>query len=857
MTCENFDELTDAQRGSGFPYKQGVSLLSHNVSSDKDRRVLNDNLKNIACMTEYLRDTISGISLPTEQYVAFDGGVLGPLAPKFFHRRNIATKDGLGIPVAADEPRYDRPSLWIEPTSNTNTLVYPSTSSNLSYAAGKDFNGTTDLAVLWEATSNNFQVFRGDLTTPYVTNNLASFGADFMRGTIAGQTFISKAYVVCHGAILVMASRRVAGSDQGVALLISTDYGASFSIVQDAAVSNGLPNRVVGLARGTNFSMQHYWAAEGEGSQPKDVWLVFTDYQVAPATGGQVGLARITRSTTSSSDWVDHGCRLILEYDGYPATTHFHCAGLTEVDGILRIVTSIGDTTDDNKIVLDAIDVSSDRDDYMTNPITHNDQFHGSSNADVTGLGLFANQFTGIAPGPDPLSFIVTSDFNNDPVTILRLPAISVVGDAATIKAEISHLHGFRSAENFCIICRDPFARTDYISGDRPATTNRLYYSPDGEHWADLIWRTGGGVPFTGWFGNKIIHVWPSAGLYQIDRPESDIMRPLLVGPGGINRVGAHSQWTAAESGVTRVLYAPNGSGLYEYPAGHPRAGQVLDTQPLSMTEVWRYISDGTNDDGGFRYLSAITPPSFSGTDQSMLAEVFSLDHSGAELRVLADGAATNNQITSACNNSWMPSHFNGNLSINARPAMKVQFRSGTVTKPGDCLVTISSHKSGANGIGYPIAPDTLTATPNTEAGLTAVELVDDWSVSAYLGQPYVGDILDTNSNYLITIVKDASNYVEVYRSASNVVTLNVVVAGVPTSDTVDVILNKSEYGAFYKITVSESLGNTTLNFSGLLNDSCTVAAAIGSGTADINFSANKDFSVVGINRIFKVGVSI
>lgn len=65
VACEScVPEFTDAQIRHGFPYKMGISLMSHNFGTPEDRRVMNDNLKNIACILEYLCEQVALLQEP-------------------------------------------------------------------------------------------------------------------------------------------------------------------------------------------------------------------------------------------------------------------------------------------------------------------------------------------------------------------------------------------------------------------------------------------------------------------------------------------------------------------------------------------------------------------------------------------------------------------------------------------------------------------------------------------------------------------------------------------------------------------------------------------------------------------------
>ena len=785
-----------------------------------------------------MRDRNRMISRRSIQQVRFNNGISGSNA--FSFARNSATRDGLGEPVEANQPRFDRLTAYsTRHVGDEDQLLIASTSSNLLWVTGPDYDDTNDRGFLFEYSSNKIKVYDSSKTV-LADHSYAAHGFDLMKGTISGKTFIPSAGVFCHGALVVVCRRKSGASDEGIALLLSTDYGASFSVIQDGSGNNTFPNLQSGQTRGTFFCLQNVFELSSDKTSFSVVW---TDYLQNPgADGGQTGYAEFRR-TAGQNDWSSPGARLVFEVDGEPS--HFHCAGCAKHNGKIYVVTSVGDTTDDNYA---ALHVLTDSDNYMTCSIEENRNFHGARNEDVNGLGTKGHQFTSIALGSEPMSFIVGSDFDNEVITEITIPTGQTT---ANTFAQVKHLWGIRSSENFNVV--KSYRGNHYISGDRKsgASENFLMYSGDGVHWFEIMKRTSGGVPFASFFGKWVTHVKPGEGIRAFPIPSVKTTRPLLIGRGSTNRVGAWSQWTGPESGCSLTKLVPNGNGKYEYPTGHVKAGQELPSQPQSMTEVWWAQSDGTNDDIG-RYFLSPNSPSDLALDGSVIFEVFSLENAGAELRVMFDEGNSNVQVNSLPTECWIAYHVNGDVRANARPTTRIQSRSGTSTKPSSVLVTIPEHSVGLSSGGIPTA---ALSTSEDEVADFPATLVNNWKFDGYFGIPYFGQIDNSETNQIVSIVKDANNHIEVARTAVDTIRLTVTVDSVATSATGTFRLTQSSFGTSFAVEIYPQGNDTIAVIRGVEKTTITVNSQIVPGDVDVNLSANHDHSEIGIHQVFEAQV--
>lgn len=794
--------------------------------------------------------------------LTFNGGVFGHQGAFSFARDAISV-DGLAQPVVEDEPRYDIQKAIHASVGATRTLAYSSSDIDRAFG-GVDADGTTPIYVAFNNNGGQVLIFRNNLTTPFrIIEGRNDSSWDLNDGAEPTHRYVPYAGVVCHGLIVTACVRwqMSPNSRLGIAIVTSNDLGQTWTVIEDTEGNRTFPDFYVNHPRGAGFCLQN-WFPEVEGSA-LTAWFAVTDYLnrgtgVDDSNGGQTGLVRATRASVNDP-WVVDTARLIFQYDSEEGM-HFHTAyPIIDLEaGKIGVVTAVGDTVDRNFICLSSMNISSPTD-YKTAAITHNLEFDGrQGTGDGVDYGLNAHQFTSAAPGPVRNSALVSSDFAEEVVALILPP--DGEEDWSTAKAKIKRVHGSdRETENFAVICKDPLTRTGYVSA-RERTTgvlNEFFYSADGYNWDEFYYQVSGGdSPYPGFFGNKIVD-HHSTGLYTFDIPQTDTRRPLLVGPGCNNRVGTWSTWIAAPAGVTLTKLDKNGQGLYVYPVGHELEGLPLAEQPQTLTEVYLLTCTGESNQIGAYYLTPTGQPSLSASLGCVTYGVFPLTDATCLLNDESNGYET---ISPSGNQNWFYKAFPNRIppSTGGRASMMLLNRNGTVAKPLSMLITVVAHHFNGNQftVGYPVEPLTDKSSVHEVADIS-LTVDSTWSIKAELGLGVYQYPNPTSTTPLLTIREDDNNYITVFWSAQDELTLSVVVDGAAAvTDTLSVASLRRYPDRNFKLLVSRlANGSTELKATSAGSTIVSVAVSAGiDGTAlTTKLGANVDASVVSPLRVFGI----
>lgn len=834
-----------------------VELIRSELGDKEDEQPAFDEIRLLKIATESLSNSISNlgdilISLERSSdpnspvFVRFDNGSLGGLGLKFDFDRPVATRSPLGREIEAGQPRFDVRSGFCESVVDQISTVIPSNSQGQVFLSGFLADGETPIALHLISNLNRIDVYLSDLDLNSRVSSTVYPSYDISNGSVPNTRYIPIGGTIAHGLIAILCQRLVNNNGDGVSLAYSTDLGESWAI-------SDVPNRSSGDF-GTLFGLQNYWVTNGQTENPTEVWIAFTDYQRQLANGGQAALMRFSRSSGGSSDWVTDGLRVIYQQNNRSGV-HFHCIGVCERDNKLQAIVSRGDATDNNATILCEIDISSGRSAYMTAPITTNISFHGGdrNDANVTGLGKRGHQFTGIAPSGIPCKFLVTSDFNPEVISSIQIPE----GDAATAVAEVNHVFGNRSFENFSIMVDRSENPTGWLSsdGDKDADHAFIYYSSDGLAW-NVIYKKPGSLTYPTFFGDLICFVQPGVGVMSLPIPEAISANPLLIGPGSRNRSGEISPWTPPRPGAMIEKVEPNAEGLYEYPEGHRKAGQVLPSQPQSYGEVWRFRADGLQGSAGLYYLDTASSVMDNGPD-NYCAEVFSLDNQGTEMFIVFDGSSGHTPyIDSVINNNWVLIHGFGDLRGNNRPSFSLLPRSGPNVKEVDAYITFTSHGVGGDtNMGYPVPRVTDYTGINEIAKLSDVDLQGNWEIISKMAMTRYGTQSESYDSPIVCIKSNnTSDYIEVYRSSFTEVTLRMVKSGVSTQAPVAITGMIEDFQ--FETRVKRDGTNTVLEM--LVNGEAARSVSLSNFLPDDNYEimigSNVDGSKVGIWKVFAVG---
>jgi hypothetical protein len=319
-------------------------------------------------------------------------------------------------------PRFGRERVVFSDVTESEMLAIGLASQFMHFVSGYDSDGVTPLAVLIDTTTNRLLIYRGTLDASISGTIYPSFDLGNAAGGYAHQPVTG---CIAHGCIVLLCRKVGGGTQHGVSIVYSTDTGVTWNL-------HDVPTRTTGTFA-SPFCLQNYWVTQqNHGGHPTEFWIAATDYhQQTGANGGQTALMRFSRPTGASPAWETAGLRVVFQEDGNGGE-HFHCAGVAEKDGKLFIVTSRGDSTDDNAIILSTLDISGGRDDYLTEAITDNVNFHGGKvgDAGIPAGGKAGFQFTSIAPlrGNPNNGFLIGADYNPEVIAKLVIPD----GDPAT-----------------------------------------------------------------------------------------------------------------------------------------------------------------------------------------------------------------------------------------------------------------------------------------------------------------------------------------------------------------------------------------------------------------------------------------
>jgi len=808
----------------------------------------------------------------TLRTLRFDGDVHGDLASSWSFARAAATRDGLGQEVSSDEPAYAKPKLrhrWKTPST-------PITGSfgQSRIAGGFDIDGVTPLSVHRSNNNKEVYIYRGyDWTvqnsfTPTVDGQTAS-ALDFLQGSgpdntrFAPQSLSTTGVVVCYGTIFVLVQRIESDVVQGIALIASTDYGQSWSVVEDTDGNQTFPalEPSADNGRGQIFTLQSPFPVEGTPpvDPPLELWLPFVDYTNDVGTGnkvgGQVGVVRLHRAS-SANHWTIDSARLVREYDtNFDSDQHVHSAGVIDrtSSGYILIASAWGDSTDDNRIELHKISLTgNDRSTYTTGAVTHNTTFHGTRDQDQSEKGSYGHQFVGCAPGPQEGELLLGGDEMSNPIVIMLAPD----GDGMSENARFRHAWGgqlgnINAINSFYIVPKLPHLRKEYVAEIESGMSGSLY-SPDGEHWVQLS-----GLRLPTWHGSEIA-IEESSGIYASRVPETVIQRPLMIAPGSTQlNNGEYNSQSGPDGNNTRSTITRNGNGKFEFPAGHPRAGEELPEQPPTTADELLHCQVVDTDGLGQIRLST-----FDGTnrgDGDLIVCLMALEHGGggAAFRVSPGGGGGNAvEAITVETETWYQAHVFDDTNLGGIVGMTINGASGSDYVPSEFLLgVVNVHENGATEEpAYPMpttSSSTGTSHPDQIAKISGISVGDTWTVAAFAQRPEQPWTLGALSDVpLISIVEDSSNYVTVTVDSSGgdiTATLDVTTGGTSTTATTSAAGEWSPDCMVSAVVSRLPNGSTELRLVG--NDTTIVSATVAdeiTGTSVDVKCCNDDETTVG-----------
>lgn len=711
-------------------------LLS--LSIDRDNRVRTSQRLNNSLRFEWLeaRCVLSGdlpLNLEDWQSAIFDNGVSGTLP--FVFSRDTESIDSQGGLVGVDEPRYGDETMLSEAGSWSEQLSNLGTNTQL-FSSGWDHDGETPLAILWSVTTRKLTFVRG-YDFEVVNEILLPQNLDLFNNTITGYRYLPQ-YGIIHEGLCVLMLRRdrregAGWVNEGISFAYTQDLGASFQRVEQVGGGYDVPAIAGGVTDGIDRARSWSFANAFPEKSADDVlgaWFPWADYlqKSGYPKGGQIGVFRARRAAVGDP-WVVEANVTVYETwrTDDSGGFHAHSAGMF-TDGL---VSFWGDVGYRNRMVRH---IAADLENYTTTTWIHEEEFQGGwspSNAPVYALG---NQATSAAPGPVFGEVLVVGDEQAE--LIMKVQRPENMGEKAIISNLRGSFPGVYAGSGFAgrtSLSLQHLRGVGYVATElsvNVAGTQGVYYSADGEHWAELV-DFGGNKYF---FGNKIIAI-SGSGLFSLDVPTSRSQAaPLLLNPGGQNLATSDPVMTgaiAAGNTARRVIYV---DGVYKYmdtlepldvqPPGPP---PVMDGMPM-----WEFTATGTNRNMGAWELGDI----MSQSDQLhwLTAWHYSLDGNGIAPSIrVGDISNTERQSLWVANSEWVPSQNFGLPNPNSSELNEQRFRmmNGINGAPRRWLTAIEGYVQG-NAPTYPLGSGEYGS--NELASVLLNDTTASWSTALTFG---------------------------------------------------------------------------------------------------------------------------
>ena len=734
----------------------------------------------------------------------FDGDFISSPELVFSLFRPINTWDPAGNPVNPNVPRYAGDRLLTG--APVVELVYESSDPTRILASGLDHDGVTPLLVVSDSSNNVIDVYTVadeeiiDAARTGVGRNRTELGLTFKPDIMQGQ-FPEYAYdphsgAICHGLIVLMCQIwENFNPDQnqwfvtGTGIVVSQDEGQTWQVLYSETRYRTVTER------GSDWAMQNWWPLDQQ-SNPLEAYFAGTDYQHNPgAHGGRSYMFRATRDFIGAP-WNIESVKVVFDGDTELESQHAHAAGIIPYgENGLQMLVAIGDSKDKNRIE------SYTRTDtnYINLDWIRVEDYHGSRYHKIKGTpkniippskqpaegvpGTSGYQYVGCAPFPDRDSIIVGTDLDDSQIDRI-IPDLENPAHAS----EIKHLYGYSPAEysrsNQVFVIRTPtpesggpyLARSAPISQDNEPHeifASRAVFSPDGIHWDDT-WAYSkskstqsihGGHIYSGSFVNE-------GGIFRTPIPNWIIRRPILIGPGGLQRQVDNPGFNPGVAGhITRL--GKNADGKWVF------AGQPLDPQPPCDGPVYRISS---NKYSKYTYLGSLLPMgsqknlgSILGIDDacarwwvinrttSVLGGVFVDVRNGSSMQLARRKAAVQ------CTDTWVPQTKIGLIPNNADKSLLYRLEIDSVADDRDLFIALESLIEGVSVPGYPIPtatddPPTTVNAPDELADIYGFNCGDTWTITIAGEVP--DDSWDSSIDTprylpLFTIYSDENNYIE------------------------------------------------------------------------------------------------
>lgn len=670
---------------------------------------------------------------PDARRFAFDDGFQASAGLRFNFWRPYATFEADGSAVTLNEARYGEKTLAMA-APFVEVLRQPG-ADIIFLGSGVDHDGQTPLLVVFDRAAGALDVYSvadGDMGAAIQTGagrtrtNISLVWApvaDIMQGTVPFKLYRPTAGAVCHGLIVLACNvYKLTGpgvwESSAIAFAVSQDRGQTWALHFEDADAQ------VGASRMREWSMQNWWPME-RGAPPTEAWFAAADYRYQDAAmGGRIATFSATRGAPGAP-WSLSDAVVPVAAEG-SERLHFHSGGVVPFGAQgARLVVGIGDGLPNNRIASATLEDRSN----IHGAWTLKDDFHGSTST----KGF---QFVGIAPGPDDGSVLMGSDENAD--QLLRMTP----DDDASSRAYITHVYGdgFEDGEgsrNFSIQTPfpemgGPYAATYSSSNNAfgpPAT--RILYSQDGATWGQAFasgTNSGASVAVHGshiYFDElDLVDV-----IARTPIPETRERRPLLVGPGGINRVTTFTpvpQPSSTEN-FLRLLSPQERDALSPQP---PCSGPVYEIEALPndkrLLAVLRpALSARVFPPGPFhaRVWGMLLTPEYSTVEISAGDPGYSFPTA----RSMGNRAMRDEWFPMTLRDTYGPIPASG-VNPGGEYLFEMRVRCNEGAESFRMYLAVDTVSAGAGFPGYSIAPS--TAAPDEVASIDGFACTDSWTIT-------------------------------------------------------------------------------------------------------------------------------
>ncbi len=729
-------------------------------------------------------------ALTSQARAIYDHGQVGALGPVSVVR-DYATRDVLGVAVAAGEPRWGRPQ--VRAPLQEWTLVRSTVQSISWVAGGFDSNGTDPMLCYFQQGFGTIQfwinVAVSDGNPTFSMNINRGSVRDLLVGSALEQEFFAyepEAGIVLPGCFLFLCERyydvnqdvslrdwQVEGISV-VALQRDADGDFALEIIGDGPPLNG-DDTALGLARVRPWAMTAYYPVIAGQHPLLHAFIPVVDYINSQGIkkGGQVFLFDATRSDTEES-WSFGELFLIDEH--VEDDTHFHTAAWTP----RGVVVALGDGSARNENILYTC---ANWDDY-TNPfnwMTY-DRAYGAGTHPDQPAGTVANQFGGAVPGRDQNHFLVGADVQSGGVFECAVPDDPREGLTFT-RLWGAEWSGGDTGGHVALWFHKPAPERSHRSVTRIFPNNlewweaidgaRIVYSDD-----DMNFMTVARLPsslkhnaFVALHGDDILlfnraGLWQPQGIWSMPAPVSrGPSRGLSIAPGGTNLLavdGGGGLIGAAAGGTTTLTLVTDGM--------HPVTGEPLDAPGLGP--IYRVQADASSD----QYIEFL--PAGAATVASGFVYVPMwfrvIGPEGLVARVqLTDAGGQAGEVARQCRlnsrEQWVPFTAmldNSGFAGDYTPRLRL-LAEGAVPRIADFLVMVDGYYAGEPPP-YSTAPGSKSPAEQVTQPLGA--LGESWTVGLELHVPFSSEdwlghasaTQDEGRLYLATIFADDGNYVEI-----------------------------------------------------------------------------------------------